>query len=363
MDIDFFLSSLSKLPLFDKWAWGAVSVAVLAAAGLILFIERRHFAARDKGGSWLSLRLLSLFVLLPVTAGVIVIPSMAISGPEALAYFYLALLILGPLVWFAGHSLCGRLLRPAFSKGESRFMAASGLLILFLPFAAATIAQGPIFLASRGLTESAFQAAPAAALPHATGPVQRFNLPTVGLIYTQSLIAPPGLELERIDRKVGEIWADTATSSRDILCRDQQNVHLMWSAHEPTPVLRLYWRLNGQRVQADFSPATVGDSAEPREFKVSFRPDGIDPPVPIPRSRASIAYFVGPDRLYFNSLNPLQPGETFANDCIMPGYKRVDSEKEGPPQAVALMFFQSANAPYLRAEIKRPAEPQSNRQP
>lgn len=358
MDIDFFLSSISKLPLFNKWAWGTVGFAVLAAAGLILFLERRHFAARDMAGSWLSLRLLSLFLILPVTAGVIVIPSKMISGPEALAYFYLALLVLGPLVWFAGHTLCGRLLRPAFSKGESRFMAASGLFILLLPFGAATVAQGPIFDASRRLTENAFQAAPAAALPHAVGPVQRFNLPTVGLIHTQSLIAPAGIEVERIDRKVGEIWADTATSSHDVFCRDGQNLHLMWSAREPTPVLRLYWHLNGQRVHADFSPAA--SSAEPteaRQFSISFRPDGIDPAVPIPRSRASIAYFVGPDHLYFNSLNPLQPGETFANDCIMPGYKRVAWEKEGPPQAVALMFFQRADAPYLRAEIHRPADP------
>lgn len=359
MDIDYYLTSISKLPLFDKWAWGAVSVAVLAAAGLILLRERRHFAARDKAGSWLSLRLLSLFLLLPITAGVIVIPSMAISGPEALAYFYLALLILGPLVWFAGHALCGRLLRPAFSKGESLFMAASGLFVILLPFAAATLAQGPIFHASRGLTQSAFQAAPATALPYAVGPVQRFNLPTVGLIYTQSLIAPAGFELERIDRQQGDLWYDTATSTRDIFCRDQQNLHLMWSASERRPVLRIYWRLNGIRVHADFSPATAAvDPAEPREFNITFRPDGIDPPVPTPRSRASIAYFVGPDRLYFNSLNPLQPGETFANDCIMPGYKRVDWEKEGPPQAIALMFFQRADAPYLRAEIKRPANPE-----
>ena len=358
MDFDFFLTSIDKLPQFDKWAWVALAIVVLAAAALILFLERRHFAARAKAGSWLALRLLSLFILLPATAGLIIVPSTAISGPEALAYFYVALLVIGPLVWFAGHALCGRLLRPAFSKAESLFMAASGLLILLLPFFAATVAQGPIHSASRGLTESAFRGAPAAALPHTIGPVQRFKLPTVGLIFTQSLIAPAGFELERVDRKVGEHWADTATSSRDVLCRDQQNVHLMWSARETTPVLRLYWRLDGKRVHADFTPAAASDPAEPREFNIRFRPDGIDPPAPIPRQRASIGYFVGPDRLYFNSLNPLQPGETFANDCIMPGYKRVDWEKEGPPQALALAFFQSATAPYLRAEIKRPADPE-----
>lgn len=360
MDINNFLINISKLPEFDKWAWGAVGVVTLVLAGLILFREQRYFAAHNKASSWLSLRLLSLFLLLPVTTGVIVILSMATSGPEALAYFYLGLLVIGPLVWFAGHALCGSLLRPAFSKGESLFMASSGLLVILLPFSAATLLQGPIFHASRGLTQKAFQDAPAAALPYTVSPVQRFNLPTVGLIYTQSLIAPAGFELERIDRKVGDNWSDTATSTRNIFCRDQQNLHLMWSAAEPTPLLRLYWHLDGKRVHADFSPVTSGatDRIEPLEFKVNFRADGIDPPAPIPRSRASIAYFVGPDRLYFNSLNPLQPGENFANDCIMPGYKRVDWKKEGPPQSIALMFFQSANAPYLRAEIKRPANPE-----
>jgi hypothetical protein len=357
MDFNHILISISKLPLFDKWAWGSVGIAILAAVGLILFWERRYFGLRDKAGSWLSMRLLSLFLLLPVTAGVVIIPSMAISGPEALAYFYLALLIIGPLIWLGGHMLCGRLLRPAFSKGESLFMAASGLVVMLLPFGAATVAQGPIFHASRGLTESAFQGAPAAALPYTAEPLQRFNLPSIGLVYTQSLIAPPYFELERVDRKQGDGWYDTKTSSRYVFCRDRENLHLMWSAREPVPELRLYWRMNGKRVHADFTPATASaDQAGPREFSVAFRADGIDPPAPIPRERASIAYFVGPDRLYFNSLNPLQAGESFDNDCIMQGYKRVAWEKEGPPQAIALMFYQGSNSPYLRAEIKRPAE-------
>lgn len=320
--------------------------------GLVLFWERRYFFSRNKAASWLALRLLSL-LLLALAVAVLVLPAKAISGPEALAYFYLSMFTLVPLVWLGGHVLCGKLLRPELSKGESLALAASGLLILFMPVIAMNFAQGPIFMASHGLREIAFQNAPAMPLPYTVDPAQRFRLDGVGIIVTQSLIAPPDLVLERIEQNAGGGWFDTKGTSIRFFCRDRQNLHLMWSARESAPALRLYWRVNGRRVHADFVPdASSFGNAPVRDFVVDFRQDGIDPPVPVPRNRASIAYFVGPERLYFNSLNPLQPGESFDNDCIMRGYKRVAWEKEGPPQGMALMFYPNGGA--LRAEILRP---------
>lgn len=355
MEIDKFLMAASSLSLFETWAWGFVGVMVLLAIGAILFQERRHFGRQGKTGSWQSMRLLGLFVLLPLTVGVVVIPARMVSGMEALAIFYVALLIIAPLVWFAGHMLAGRLLRPAFSKGESLSLGASGLLIVLLPAIAMTLAQGPIFHARQSLTASAFKGTPAAPMPYSVGPVQRFELPGVGPVFAQSLLAPTGFVLDRIDRKFADAWHDTRNTTRTMYCRDGQNLHFFWSAAEVLPELRFYWRQNEGRVHADFVPATsLADMTTAREFRIAFRSDGVDLPVPIPRERTAMGYFVGQKQLVYASSTSLQPGESFDNDCIMPGYKRVAWQSEGPPQAVALLFQPDVKAPVLRVEIRRP---------
>lgn len=355
MEIDKLLIAARSLSLFEAWAWGFVGVMVLLAVCAILFLERRHFGRQGKAGSWLSMRLLAFFLLLPLTLGVVTIPARAISGMEALAVFYAALFILGPLVWFAGHRLAGRLLRPAFSKGESLFMGASGLLILLLPAMAMTLAQGPIFHLQHSVTDLAFKGTPAAPLPYSVGPVRRFELPGVGPVFAQSLLAPTGFVLERIDRKFGDAWHDTRNTMRTIYCRDGQNLHFFWSTGELLPELRFYWRQPEGRVHADFVPVTESaDSTLAREFRIAFRADGIDPPVPIPRTRTAMGYFVGQEQLVYAASSALQPGESFDNDCVMTGYKRLAWESEGPPQAVALLFQPDVKAPVLRIEIKRP---------
>ncbi len=354
MEIDKLLMAAMNLSLFEASTWGLLALAVLLAVGLILFREHRHFGRQGKAGSWWSLRLLGLFLLLPLTVGVVYIPAAAVSGMEALAVFYLALLLVAPLVWFGGHMLAGRLLRPALSGGECLFMGASGLLILLLPAIVATLAQGPIFQAQRSITASAFAATPVAPLPYTVGPVQRFELPGVGALLAQSLLAPAGFVLERIDRRFGDAWHDTRSTTRTLYCRDGQNLHFFRSAGEPAPELRFYWRQNDRMVHADFVPASTAAAAGAREFRIAFRSDGVDPPVPIPRERTAMGYFVGQERLVYASSTALQPGETFDSDCIMPGYKRVAWDKEGPPQAVALFFQPDAKAPVLRVEIRRP---------
>lgn len=355
MEIDKLLMAARNLSLFEASAWSLLAVAILLAVGMILFLERRHFGRQGKAGSWLSLRLLGFFLLLPLTVGVVFIPAMAISGMEALAVFYLALLIVAPLVWFGGHLLAGRLLRPAFSQGESLFMGASGLLVLVLPAIGATLAQGPIFLAERSLAASVFAETPAAPLPYAVGPVQRFELPGVGAIFAQSLLAPAGFVLERIERRYGDAWHDTRSTTRTLYCRAGQDLHFFRSAGEPVPELRLYWRQNDRMLHADFVPARgATPAAGAPEFRIAFRADGVDPPVPIPRERTAMGYFVGQEQLVYASSTALQPGETFDEDCIMPGYKRVARDTEGPPQAVALFFRQDAAGPVQRVEIRRP---------
>lgn len=355
MEIDKFLMLASNLTWLDAWLWGFVGGMLLLAMGAILWRERRHFGRQGKAGSWLSMRLLALFLLLPLTVGVVLIPTRVVSGMEALAVFYAALLVLAPLVWFAGHVFAGHLLRPAFSKGESLYLGASGLFILLLPALAMTFGQNAVFHARHSLAANAVKGALAAPMPYSIGPVQRFELSGIGPVFAQSLSAPAGFVLERIDRRVADAWLDTRSTRRTLYCRDGQDLHFFWSVGEALPELRFYWRQNDRLVHADFAPANVlADDAATREFRIVFRSDGVDPPVPIPRERTAMGYFVGQEQLVYASTGSLQPGESFDEDCIMPGYKRVAWEREGPPQAVALMFQPDIKASVLRVEIRRP---------
>ncbi|MBP5987044.1 MAG: hypothetical protein KA538_07645 [Azonexus sp.] len=354
MDFAFIQHTVAVMPPFARWAWAAVLLASLAVMILIQFLEHRHFVRLGKAGSWAGLRLL-LLIIIPLTAGVLIIPAQAISGPEALAYFYGALFTLAPLTWFGMHLLCGRLLRPAFSKGESLFLAASALFTLFVPVIGLSLAQGPIFMASRSIEENAYQNAPGVALAHVAQAPRRFELPGAGTVFTQSLLAAPGIDLDRVNIRIGEHWAGDKNNLPQWLCRQGNDLHLMWPALEPTPQLRIFWRdAAGQLVRADYSPAADALAAAPAEaFAIGFREDGIDPPAPIPRARVSLGYLRPDGSYFFRGLDMLQPGESFDDNCLMRGYQRVAWVQEGPIRKVAL-FFSLSKQPAWRAEIDGP---------
>ncbi len=86
--------------------------------------ERRYFNAIGKGGPWRTIRLATI-PLLVLTAALILVPTLAIRGMEALAVFYLLLLIGAPLFWFGVHWLIGRRTQPPLSPGEIILIAAA----------------------------------------------------------------------------------------------------------------------------------------------------------------------------------------------------------------------------------------------
>lgn len=104
-----------------------VMLMLFAAAALIGFVcvvrwECRQFVARDLARSWLMVRLSSIPTALLVAA-LVVIPARATSGMEALAVFYLLLLIAAPVVWFGAHWAVGRLARPQLAFADSARIA------------------------------------------------------------------------------------------------------------------------------------------------------------------------------------------------------------------------------------------------
>jgi hypothetical protein len=107
----------------------AFGVLVLVALVVVLRRERSYFVARGKGGPWRTVRLATI-PLLAATAALILVPSLSISGMEALAVFYLMLLIVAPAFWFGVHWLLGRRTQPRLDFNESVLIA--GMPIAFV---------------------------------------------------------------------------------------------------------------------------------------------------------------------------------------------------------------------------------------
>lgn len=355
MEFDQIYDTLAALPRAEQLRWAAGALGILAVMGLAFFLESRLFKKSGRIGSWLALRFVTL-LMVPPTVALLVLPARAVSGMEGLAVFYLALFTLAPLLWFGGHILGGRWLRPAIKAGESAALAISAIAICAIPVTAFQAAQFSLQQAARGLAVQKRKGPDARPLAHAAGPVQRFTMPGAGLIFTQSLIAPSGIRLERIDQRFNGPWYETRGVSHPVFCTQGNDIHLMWSTAEPAPQLRLHWtQADGLRVKGEHFPDIAAPGPDDtREFSIDFRADGFDPVVPVPRVRAHIGVLMNNGTIYTNMLNPLQAGETMDNDCLMQGYKRVRWQEEGPVQSVGIMFYPSSGTPPLRGEIVRP---------
>jgi hypothetical protein len=352
MNLSRLFDALHALPSNAQQDWAIAAAVVLALVVLVLWLEWRHFRRQHKASSWLALRLVSVLAA-PLAVLAVMVPTRAVSGMEGLAMFYGTLFTVAPLIWFGAHAGVGRLL--ALSTGECLALSLTGLLLFGLPGVAVFQALGPLEAAAR-LQEDRV---PAAAVPlaHAVQPLQRFNMPVVGTVFAQSLIAPPGLRLERVDERVGELWQDSAGISQTRFCRQGEDLHLMWAAREPAPWLRLHWvDADGQRHAAPHRP--MPGEGEVSDFVMGFRSDGFDVAAPVPRPRVhfALARQASGQWNHIALGNAMQDGERARDSCLMPGYRRLRWETEGPVLSVLLMF-QRPGEPAWRAEFTRPVAP------
>jgi len=343
-----------EMPVFEVVAWAVVCALLLCGGAWLINQERRRFRRIGKGRSWAWLRLMSVPILALTVGSVFLIARFA-SGMEALAYFYVALFSVGPLVWFGLHVAVGRLLSPGLSTGESTIVALLGITLIVVPLAVVGAFQTPVFTASRAWSERAFSRAESTALAHRVAPVRRFSLGAVGDIYAVALFAPPDVALERVDVLLGDTWQDTAHVTHEDLCRQRDDLYLTWTADSAPSPLRLYWRdRDGARHQADFRVESAAAAQTPAEaFDVVWRTDGLDLPIPVARERLQLGWYRGGNRLNYRSLDMLQPGETFRDDCVMSGYRRVAWQEEGAIDA-AMLIFRPASGGLWRYEAKRP---------
>lgn len=154
-------------------------------------------------------------------------------------------------------------------------------------------------------------------------------------------------------------------------CTHGNDVHLMWSAQEPPPYLRLNWaQSNGARTKAEFTPQLVFDPATPvPDFPLTLRPDGADPAAPIARERAYLVLVKEGQRAQPQQAQPQQPPQTYTQmlgsppeagevrttDCVMAGFQITPTvAKQGwQVQAMGLVFHLSTGGQPLRALVER----------
>lgn len=331
------IGALTALPAQTQQDWTIAAAVVVTLIGLVLWLEHRFMRAQGKAGSWLVVRVASL-VAGPVAALAVLLPANSVSGMEGLAVFYGLLLTVAPLIWLGTHLGLGRLQNPALTVGECVALSLSGLLVLAVPAWAVFVAVEPLQKAARHLQDNPRNPGPPIALAHAVQPVRQFQLPSAGAVFSQGLLAPPGLRLVRVDERVGELWEDMTGRTHPRYCMNGADLHLLWSAREGTPHLRLHWvDADGQRGVAEHRPDVSG--APTTAFTTTFRPDGFNLPVPVPRTRMHFALYrndVGQPN-YIAMGNSVQEGERH-NGCVMPDYRRVKAAQEGPVLAVMIVF-------------------------
>jgi hypothetical protein len=354
------LETLSALTPAERTRWLLGALAVVAAMAAILVVEWRWFRRLRKTSSWVRMRLMAL-VMTPVTVCAVLVPARAVGGPAALAVFYALLLCVAPWLWFGSHLGLGRRLQPIVTRAEAIGLALSGIAIWAIPATAIGMATFELQTAARSQARTATTDA---SIVHDVGPARRFDVPGAGIVRAQSLIAPPGVVLEDVESRVEGPWYPTRGTSHPTFCTQGSDVHLMWSALETPPQLRLHTRdAQGRRTKSVLVPGSTalavyaaGPTAGATEpFTIEFRDDGFDPVVPIPRPRVFLG-FVLPDGSARQG-TPLQPQPGDESDCIATGFRHIGSAAEGRVDAVHLLFYLNGR-PTLIGEIRRPtAEP------
>lgn len=356
MEWQHILDTFARMPLADQQTWWRGAAGLLTLMLGLLWLESRFFKQSGRVHSWVTVRLVSAVAALLALAAV-VLPARAVGGPEALGIFVGALYTVAPLIWFGSHLLAGRWVRPPLTRAESLVLGVTGLAILAIPGAAFFAAQAPLQAASREIGQRREVPADNPPLQHSVQAVQRYHLAGVGLIYTQSLLGAPDTRLVRVEQRQGGQWPTDQSTAHPIYCTNGNDVHLMWSAQEAPPYLRLHWaQSNAAVVRSEFTPHMAFDAAPPpAEFTIGFRPDGVDPIAPIPRARAYLVLTKQGLAPYTQMLgNPPGAGEVRSTDCVMNGFQRVASSADWQVQAIGVLFYMPTGGAALRSLIQKP---------
>ncbi len=306
--------------------WGVLALGALLVIGLAVRAERRRFVARGKAGAWLWVRLASLPIAM-LAAGAVILLARAVSGPEALAAFYLLMFSLGPLIYFGLLWLAGRMATPALSASESAAIGGSGLLIVILPALLASMASPWVYQLGQGAQQAQRSLATETPLAHRIQNRQRFLLPDIGEVLTEHWQAPPGVKVERIEWELGGQYLQTGDSTGSILCRDGEDFHVFRLAAGPAPRWRMYWRDAADSLhRSDWTSTPPEATTHASTLTPVWTQDGVAFPVRIPRNFVTVERRWATGRVQQSDALTGQALPSSTDTCLPPTYRNSDAE-------------------------------------
>ena len=306
--------------------WSVLALGALVAVAFALRAEHRRFAARGKAGAWLGVRLASVPIGL-LAAAAVWFPALAVSGPEALAAFYLLMFSLGPLVYFGLHWLAGRMTTPALSAGEAAAIGGSGLLLVILPAFLAGMASPWVHQLGMGVRQMQRGLAVEAPLAHRILQPQRFLLPEIGEVLSEHWQAPPGVRVERIEWELGGQYLQAGDSTGSILCRDGEDFHVFRLAANPAPRWRMYWRdAAGSLQRSDWTSAPVEAGPPTAALTPAWTQDGFAFPVRVPRNFVTVKRRWATGKVVQSDALDGQTLPSPTDTCLSSPYRNRDAE-------------------------------------
>jgi hypothetical protein len=268
-----------NMPPTVRTVWSVFALLMVVAVLVAALYERRRYAAHNKAGAWLFVRI-STLPIAAASAAAVWFPARAVGGPEALAAFYLLAFTAGPLVYFGLHWFAGRV--AGLARREALGIGLSGLFMLLVPVALANQVNSWVFDLARvidGTAPGSNSAAGEKRPPlHQVVEQQRFTLPGIGEVWTERWQAPAGVRVERVEREVRGQYVEM---SSNYLCRNGEDVHVFWHGAVAPAHWRVHWRdANDRRAYSDcvMTPPAAAAIA----FTPEWLPDGFALPVPVP---------------------------------------------------------------------------------
>lgn len=334
--------------------WSVFALVMVFAVLAGVLYERRHYAARNKAGAWLFTRLSTLPIAV-VTVAAVFLPSRAVSGPEALAAFYLLMFTAAPLVYFSLHLLAGYM--AGLVRQDSLAIALSGLLMVLGPVLLAGQAQRWVFVLAReidggGAAGSKFSPGEKKPPPHRVVEQQRFSLPEVGEIWTERWQAPAGVRVERVELDARGQYVEVDSASSNYLCFDGDDVHVFWHGAAPPAQWRMHWR-GADEVRA-YSDWTMGaPAAAAVEFTPEWLDDGFTLPVRVPSGMVTYRWMRENGSEDGNSVLVPRQGAGQRAACVQ-AFRRPVSAAQPQISGLSIRLWRFDTQQMLYATLRRP---------